>query len=49
VGVDGGVWRIEETGLIAAGESGPILRRVAAHRAFWFGWYAQYPGTQLID
>ena len=22
--------------------------RVAAQRAFWFGWYAQYPDTTLI-
>lgn len=24
------------------------LPRVTAHRAFWFGWYAQYPQTLLI-
>ena len=24
------------------------LPRVAAQRAFWFGWYAQFPETELI-
>ena len=24
------------------------LSRFAAHRAFWFGWYAQFPETTLI-
>ena len=23
-------------------------KRIPAHRAFWFGWYAQYPATRLI-
>ena len=25
-----------------------VLPRVAAPRAFWFGWYAQYPDTGLV-
>ena len=28
--------------------SGKTLQRLPAHRAFWFGWYAQYPRTRLI-
>ena len=24
------------------------LKRLPAHRAFWFGWYAAYPDTRLI-
>jgi hypothetical protein len=24
------------------------LRRLPSHRAFWFGWYAQYPETRLV-
>ena len=24
------------------------LKRMPSHRAFWFGWYAQYPDTKLI-
>jgi hypothetical protein len=23
-------------------------QRIPAHRAFWFGWYAQFPNTRLI-
>lgn len=25
-----------------------ILNRLPAHRAFWFGWYSQFPRTRLI-
>lgn len=25
------------------------LARLPAHRAFWFGWYAQFPNTRLIQ
>jgi hypothetical protein len=28
-------------------ETGERLPRVAAHRAFWFGWHAQHPDTVL--
>jgi len=28
-------------------ESGERLKRVAAHRSFWFGWHAQHPDTVL--
>ena len=42
----GGVWRITEDAL----ERDDARRvRVPAQRAFWFGWYAQFPGTALID
>jgi hypothetical protein len=30
------------------GEHGDRLARVPAHRAFWFGWVAQYPTTTLL-
>jgi hypothetical protein len=44
-------WRIREDALLAEIDdgNGTRLPRVAAHRAFWFGWYAQYPNTVLID
>ena len=29
-------------------KSGRRLERVPAHRAFWFGWFAQYPETRLV-
>jgi len=37
-------WRIAEDGLYLADNPTRRLPRVAAHRAFWFGWYAQFPG-----
>jgi hypothetical protein len=40
-------WRAGEEALVLT--DGLIsLPRYVAHRAFWFGWYAQYPGTMLI-
>ena len=44
---DGGArWTVREDALVAPG--GERLERLPAHRAFWFGWYAQYPGTRLV-
>ena len=42
----GAQWAVEEGGLV--GPSGARLARLPAHRAFWFGWYAQYPETRLV-
>jgi hypothetical protein len=42
----GGQWRVTEKALV--GPEGAELRRLPTHRAFWFGWYAAYPETQLI-
>jgi hypothetical protein len=43
----GGRWRITEDALVQ--EQGAERRaRVPAHRAFWFGWYAQFPETELV-
>ena len=46
--VDGRVWRVTEDGLIADEGPDTTLARLPAHRAFWFGWYAQFPQTELI-
>jgi hypothetical protein len=44
---DGRVWRVEEEALVL--EGGDAARpRVPARRAFWFGWYAQFPDTGLV-
>lgn len=43
---DGGTWRVTEDALEAA--DGRTLARLPAHRAFWFGWFAAYPGTRLV-
>ena len=42
----GGAWRVEEDKL--TGPNGESFKRLAAHRAFWFGWHAAFPNTQLI-
>ena len=36
-----------ETADALVSEAGVRLARVPAHRAFWFGWVAQYPETVL--
>ena len=41
----GVVWRPEEHALV--GSDGQRRRRLPAHRAFWFGWRAAHPDTQL--
>jgi hypothetical protein len=46
---DGQAWSVEEDFLVAASDPNVRLPRLAAHRAFWFGWYAQHPDTVLID
>lgn len=43
----GRTWQQTETALTLA-DGSIALPRYVAQRAFWFGWYAQYPGTQLI-
>ena len=42
----GGRWSVGADALV--GPRGERLARVPAHRAFWFGWIAQYPDTVLI-
>ena len=38
-------WRVSEDALVSGDGR---LGRVTANRAFWFGWYAQFPETRLI-
>ena len=45
----GRAWRITEDALVLDSEPTTRRGRVAAQRAFWFGWYAQFPDTELID
>lgn len=42
----GGSWKVEESALSGPGRH--TLKRLPAHRAFWFGWYAAYPDTRLV-
>lgn len=44
---DGNEWQVEEQWLLA--EDGKKLPRLPYHRAFWFGWRAAFPETQLIN
>jgi hypothetical protein len=44
----GRAWTTTEDALQATFEANLRLPRVPAHRAFWFGWYAQHPDTLLI-
>jgi len=48
IDTQGRSWTIEETRLAADFDTAQHLFRVSAHRAFWFGWYAQHPETVLI-
>ena len=41
-------WRVTEEGLMLESDSNVLRVRVPAQRAFWFGWYAQFPDTELI-
>lgn len=43
---EGRAWTLREDAL--SGPGGRLLRRVPAHRAFWFGWYSAYPETRLV-
>jgi len=42
----GSTWKVTEKNLIA--EDGRTLERLPSFRAFWFGWYAAFPGTRLV-
>lgn len=44
----GRAWVADEDQLRATFDANLRLPRVPAHRAFWFGWYAQHPETMLI-
>lgn len=45
---EGRGWTVTEDSLQADFDPALRLPRVSAHRAFWFGWYAQHPDTVLI-
>jgi len=42
----GHLWHPTEAALRA--ENGQTLARLPAHRAFWFGWFAAFPETELV-
>lgn len=46
--VPGRAWRVSEAALLLGGSPSKDAARVSAQRAFWFGWYAQFPDTMPI-
>jgi hypothetical protein len=46
VDANGGVWNVTESRLTSA--DGRQLKRLPYHRAFWFGWQAAFPSTELV-
>jgi hypothetical protein len=46
---EGRSWRVTESALVAEAPDARSLSRVVARRAFWFGWFAQYPDTTLVQ
>ncbi|WP_420628909.1 DUF3179 domain-containing protein [Candidatus Leptofilum sp.] len=44
---DGRPWQVTEEALI--GPDGETLARINGHLAYWFGWYAFYPETELYQ
>ena len=42
-------WRVTEDALVLDRDPSVRRVRVPAQRAFWFGWYAQFPDTALIQ
>ncbi len=44
----GGRWQVTEDALVSSDATLAPLPRIAARRAFWFGWHAQFPDTMLV-
>lgn len=44
----GAAWTVTEEALVPKAAGATSLPRVPAFRAFWFGWYAQFPDTILV-
>ncbi len=45
----GRAWRVSEQGLLPDGFEAPALERLPGHYAFWFGWYAFFPRTEVYE
>jgi hypothetical protein len=42
---NGTIWQITPEALVS--ENGDTLNRLGGHLAYWFGWYAFFPQTQV--
>jgi len=40
-------WQVQEDALVLVGASEQRLLRLPSHMAYWFGWYAFYPATDV--
>jgi hypothetical protein len=49
IDISGRRWRFEEDAMVSEDGAAQRLPRWPANRAFWFGWYAQFPDTVLIQ
>ena len=47
IDAEGQEWTLDEDALTAS--DGRTLPRLPAHRAFWFGWFAAFPETRLVQ
>ena len=46
---NGGAWKITEDALVPTDNSEDSLGRLPTRSAFWFGWYAFYPFTEVYQ
>ncbi|MCH7746242.1 MAG: DUF3179 domain-containing protein, partial [Chloroflexi bacterium] len=44
---DGQEWRLTDDALVNAADPSQTLPRMPSHQAYWFGWFAFHPDTQL--
>jgi len=46
---NGGIWKITEEALVPTDNTEDTLGRLPSRSAFWFGWYAFYPSTEVYQ
>ena len=46
---EGRAWAVAEDALTLQGGQAETRPRIPARRAFWFGWHAQFPETELVQ
>lgn len=46
---NGGTWRLEEDALVSLMDQDQRLPRLPSRVAYWFGWYAFNPGTEVFS
>jgi len=47
--VTGATWKVDEAALLPESLNSSPLPRLSGHRAYWFGWYAFFPETELYE